>query len=81
METSDDLSKCTQQEARYEEDKGCKVCVPEQWGRGDLTYLKEVGHLAQRLLRQYQQHGAPVVLSGRIWTETNHKLALEQGPH
>ena len=52
-----------------------------QRGRGDFAFLSEVEHPAWRLLRQYKQRGAPVVMMTREWSEGERLAALKRGPH
>ena len=50
-------------------------------GRGDFASLSDVEHPARRLLRQYNNRGAPVMLMTGEWMEGERLATLKQGPH
>ena len=48
---------------------------------GNFASLEKVHHPARRLLFQYKHLGAPVALTGKIWTEGQWVNALDRGPY
>ena len=50
-------------------------------GCGDFASLSEVKHPARRLLRQYKNHSAPVVLMTGKWSDGERHAALKRGMH
>ena len=77
----DELGRLIERDASEVASLGWEEFVRRRRGRGDFGKLTKLRHPARRLLRQYKFRGAPVVLSGRRWTEEERLAVLSRGPH
>ena len=77
----DNLGECISRDAAAVSHLGWEEFVQRRRGRGDFAGLGNLRHPVRRLLRQYKFRGAPVVLTGKEWTEDQSLAALQRGPH
>ena len=77
----DDISKYVARDTKQVQRLRWAEFVRQRRGRGDFASLTDVEHPMRRLLRQYKQRGAPVVLASGSWTEGERQAALKRGTH
>ena len=60
---------------------GWKKIVQSRRRRGDLADLSNLPHHAKGLLQHYKNHGAPVKVTTKPWSQHRLRTAIERGPH
>ena len=76
----DNLCECISRDAAAVSHLGWEEFVQRRQGRYDFAGLRNLRHLARRLLRKYKFWGAPVVLAEKEWTE-DQRLEMPQPSH
>jgi len=79
---SDELGELIHRDSALYASVGLSGLILQRRGRGDLTDLQNIKtHPAHRLLQQYRNRGAPVVLATPPWSRAQIRRAANRGAH